>query len=572
VGWASFLAFGTIIVLLAKPVGWWLFSVYERQPLPVLDRVVGPVERAIYRVCGVDPTVESRWTGYAMALMAFNALGIVALFIQLRFQHLLPTGAGFEGMSPTVALNTAVSFVTNTNWQTYAGETGTSPLSQMAGLTLQQFLSASTGMAVAAALIRGFARDSARKVGNFWVDLTRSWLYVLLPVSIVLAIGYVALGVPQTLGGTVTAQTLEGATQTIPIGPLASMEAIKELGTNGGGYFNANSAHPFEGPTPLAAYIQMIVIFSIPAGFTWMFGKSCGDTRQGWAVFATMMLLFSIGAGLVYSAEQQAPPLLVDAGADVTASEVQSGGNMEGKETRFGVAESSLYAAVTTAASNGAVIAMHDSLTPLAGGMVLLNMLLGEVVFGGVGVGLAGMLIFAILAVFIAGLMVGRTPEYVGKKIESYEVRMAMLAVLAVAGSILALTAVASVVPSALDGRLNAGPHGFTEILYAFASGAGNNGSAFGGLAAASPFYAIGVSVAMFIGRYLFIVPVLAIAGSLAAKKRVPPSAGTLPTTGGLFVGLLAGVVLIVGALTFFPALALGPLVEHFCMLAGKLF
>jgi len=571
VGWALIIVFGALVVLLARPVGWWLLAVYDRRALPV-DRILGPIERLIYRLAGVDSEAESRWSGYATALIVFNVVGIVALYLQLRTQHLLPTGAGFPGMSAGLALNTAISFVTNTNWQAYAGETAASPLSQMAGLALQQFLSASTGMCVAAALIRGLTRDASRKVGNFWVDLTRSWLYVLLPLSIVLAVGYVALGVPQTLGGTVTAQTLEGAAQTIPLGPVASMEAIKELGTNGGGYFNANSAHPFEGPTPLAVFIQALAIFAIPAGFTWMFGRASGDTRQGWAIFTAMMVLFALGTSLLYAAEQQAPPSHVAAGIDSRASDAQSGGNMEGKETRFGVAESSLYGAVTTSASNGAVVAMHDSFTPLAGGVMLLNILLGEVVFGGVGVGLAGMLIFAILAVFIAGLMVGRTPEYVGKKIESKEVRMAMLAVLAITTPILALTALAVATPAGAQGALNAGPHGFTEILYAFASSAGNNGSAFGGLTAGSDFYLFTTSVAMFAGRYLFIVPVLAIAGSLSAKKRVPPSAGTLPTTGGLFVGLLVGVVLIVGALTFFPALALGPVVEHLAMLAGRLY
>jgi K+-transporting ATPase ATPase A chain len=475
-------------------------------------------------------------------------------------------------MPTALALNTAVSFVTNTNWQAYVGETAASTLSQMTGLTLQQFLSAATGMCVAAALIRGLVRDGANRVGNFWADLTRSWLYVLLPLSILLAVFYVGQGAVQTLSGAAHAITLEGVRQTIPLGPVASMEAIKELGTNGGGYFNANSAHPFEGPTPLAVFVQMLAILAIPTGFTWMFGKATGDLRQGLAVFGAMVLLFVASLSVALPAEQAGTNTLARVGVAQAASANQPGGNMEGKETRFGITESVLYGGVTTAASNGAVIGTHDSFTPLGGGALLFNILLGEVVFGGVGVGLAGMLVFAILAVFIAGLMVGRTPEYVGKKIESKDVRMAMLAVLAVSLTILVLSAVSVVTSAGLAGRLNAGPHGFTEILYAFASGAGNNGSAFAGLAAGSVYYELLVAVAMFVGRFLFIVPVLAIAGSLSGKRRLPPSAGTLPTGGPLFTGLLVGVVLVVGALTFFPALSLGPVVEHLLMHAGALF
>lgn len=564
-------AFVVILILLTKPVGWWLHAVYERHPLP-LDRFLGPVERTVYLITGVNPDVEMRWTRYAWSLLAFNTVGLFALFTQLQVQHLLPTGEGFPPMSMDLALNTAVSFVTNTNWQAYSGETSASPLSQMLGLTVQQFLSAATGMCVAAALIRGFVRDSSRRIGNLWVDLTRSWLYILLPASIVIAVFYAGLGSVQTLGGTIEVTTLEGARQLIVTGPVASMEAIKQLGTNGGGFFNANSAHPFGGPTPLAIFVQMLTILAIPAGFTWAFGKATGDKRHGWAVFTAMLLLFTLSVGVVLAAEQAGNPTFTRAGVDQTPGPDQPGGNMEGKETRFGVAQSALHGAVTSAGSAGAVIAMHDSLTPLGGGVVLLNILLGGVVFGGVGVGLAGMLTYALLAVFIAGLMVGRTPEYIGKKIESWEVRLAMLAVIGVAASVLVFTAVATVVPAGLAGVQDSGPHGFTEILYAFASAAGNNGSAFAGLSANSPFYNLTLAFGMLAGRVLSILPILAIAGSLAAKKRLPASAGTLPTTGGLFVGLLVGVVLIVGALTYFPALVLGPVVEHLLMLGGATF
>jgi len=565
------LVFVVLVILLTKPVGWWLFAVYERRPLP-LERILGGTERMIYRLSGVDPDTDMRWTQYAWSLLIFNAVGLFTLFMQLQVQHALPTGAGFAPMSVDLALNTAVSFVSNTNWQAYAGETSASPLTQMLGLALQQFLSASTGMCVAAALIRGLVRDGACRIGNFWVDVTRSWLYVLLPFSVVIAVFYAASGSVQTLGGTVEAVTLEGTLQSIVTGPVASMEAIKALGTNGGGFFNANSAHPFEGPTPLAAFVQMLTVFAIPAGFTWMFGRSTGDTRQGWAVFGAMLLLFVASVGVVFVSEQTGNPAFTRAGVEQSVGPDQPGGNMEGKETRFGIGQSALYGAVTTAASSGAVIAMHSSFTPLGGGALLTNILLGEVVFGGVGVGLAGMLVYALLAVFIAGLMVGRTPEYVGKKIESREVRMAMLAVLAAAASILVLTAIATLTSAGRAAVLNGGPHGFTEILYAFASAAGNNGSAFAGLSADSPFYNLTLALGMLVGRYLFIVPVLAIAGSLSAKKRLPVSAGTLPTTGGLFVGLLVGVVLVVGALTYFPALALGPVVEHLLMLDGTTF
>jgi K+-transporting ATPase ATPase A chain len=470
------------------------------------------------------------------------------------------------------ALNAAVSFVTNTNWQSYAGETAATPFSQMSGLALQQFLSAATGLCVGVALVRGMVRSSANRLGNFWSDLVRACLYVLLPVSVVLALVYVGTGIPQTLGTVSHVTTLEGAKQTIVTGPVASMEAIKQFGTNGGGYFNANSAHPFEGPTPLSVYIQALSILLIPAGLTSFFGRMTGDRRQGWVIFSAMMLLLVVSIGVTIYSEQASTPLLAKAGVSVAATADQPGGNMEGKEVRFGVAETGLFASLTTAVSNGAVIGMHDSFTPLAGGSLLLNMLLGETIFGGVGVGLSGMLVYAILAVFIAGLMVGRTPEYIGKKIESREVRMAMFAVLAVNFAVLVPSAISSVASGGLAGVLNAGPHGFTEILYAFASGVGNNGSALAGLGANTPYYNIAIAIAMFVGRFLFILPVLAIAGGLSAKRRLAESAGTLPTNNGLFVGLLVGVVLIVGALTFFPALALGPIVEHLLMLSSRLF
>jgi K+-transporting ATPase ATPase A chain len=475
-------------------------------------------------------------------------------------------------MATDLALNTAVSFVTNTNWQAYVGETAASTFAQAGGLVVQHFLSAATGMAVGLAFIRGFARKSETKIGNFWVDVTRAWLYVLLPIALVLGIALAAQGVVQTWGVPIVARTLEGAQQVIATGPAASMESIKELGTNGGGFFNVNAAHPFENPTPLTSLLETLAIFLIPAGFTYMFGKQVGDTKQGWAIFAAMFLLFAVGVGIVFGVEQVGNPIQTRAGVDTVASANQSGGNMEGKETRFGIAQSAVFGVVTTDASAGAINGQHDSYTPLGGGVLMLNIMLGELIFGGTGVGLAAMLVYALIAVFIAGLMVGRTPEYVGKKLESKEIRMATLVILIMAFSILSLAAIAVITPAGLAGRLNMGPHGFSEIIYAFTSATGNNGSAFAGLSANTVFYNLLLALAMFVGRFLFIVPVMAIAGSLVVKKRVPPSAGTFPTNSGLFVGLLIGVVLIVGALTFFPALALGPIVEQLLMNAGKLF
>jgi K+-transporting ATPase ATPase A chain len=487
-------------------------------------------------------------------------------------------------MTPDLAFNTAVSFTTNTNWQSYVGETTLSYLVQMAGLTMHNFTSAAAGIAIAVAVIRGFARQQANAIGNFWVDLTRATVYVLLPISLLAALFLCSQGVIQNLKPYTQATTVEGKTQTIAQGPVASQEAIKMLGTNGGGFFNANSAHPFENPTPLSNMIQMLLIFVIPAGLTYVFGRMVGDTRQGWAVFAAMSVLFLAGVFVAYSSEQAGNPILAKLGLETAASGVQPGGNMEGKEVRFGIASSALFATVTTNASCGAVNGMHDSYTPLGGLVPLFNIETGEVIFGGVGAGLYGMLLFAILAVFIAGLMVGRTPEYLGKKIEGKEVKMAMIALIATSTVILLFSGLSSVIQfqkdaywngsyGAATGNLNnGGPHGFSEILYAYSSGAGNNGSAFAGISANTPWYNLTIGLAMLVGRFLFIIPLLAAAGSLAAKKRIPVTAGTLPTHGPLFVGLLVGTVVIVGALTFFPALSLSPIVEHFLMQEGRLF
>jgi K+-transporting ATPase ATPase A chain len=535
--------------------------------------VLGPVERLFYRVVGVDPGTEMRWTSYAVALLLFNFAGFVVLYALLRLQGVLPLNpTGAVGMAPDLAFNTAVSFVTNTNWQAYAGETQASHLAQMAGLTWQNFMSAATGVAVAVALVRGLVRREAKTIGNFWVDLTRSWLYVLLPGAVVLTLAFASQGAVATLAGQTTVSTLEGATQVLRVGPVASQEAIKMLGTNGGGFFNANSAHPFENPTPLTDFLQVLSIFIIPSGLVFMFGRMAGDLRQAWAVLAAMLIVFAVGVGIVYGFEQAGNPNLTKAGADQVASAVQVGGNMEGKEVRFGIAATSLFANTTTSASCGAVNGSISSLTPIAGGMAMLNIALGEIVFGGVGSGLYGILTFALVAVFIAGLMVGRTPEYLGKKIGPKEIKMAMLAILALEAGILVMSMIGASTTMGLAARLTQGPHGLSEILYAFTSGIGNNGSAFAGLGAASPFYTVTVGIAMLVGRYFFIIPVLAIAGSLAAKKQAPPSAGTFPTGGPMFAGLLVGVIVIVGALTFFPVYALGPILEQFLMHSGVLF
>jgi K+-transporting ATPase ATPase A chain len=569
---ARLVGYGLVLIAVAYPLGLYMARVFAGERT-WLTPVLAPVERLVYKVAGVDPGTEMPWTGYAVSLLLFNFACFTILYLMLRLQGALPlnpTGAG--GMSPSIAFNTAVSFVTNTNWQAYAGETGVSHLAQMVGLTWQNFISAATGVSAALALVRGLTRAETRTVGNFWVDLTRTWLYVMLPICVVLSLVYVSQGAVQTLAGTVTASTIQGATQTIHVGPVASQEAVKLLGTNGGGFFNANSAHPFENPTPLTDFLQVLSILAIPAGMTFMFGRMTGSMRQGIAIFAAMLVLFTASVAVMYSFERAGNPNLTAAGADQVASATQSGGNTEGKEVRFGIEASALFGSATTAASAGAVNASMSSLTPLSGGMAMLNIALGEVVFGGAGSGLYGMLLFAILAVFIAGLMVGRTPEYLGKKIGPKEMKLAMFAVLAVATSILVGSATGVVTPAGLAARMSTGPHGLTEILYAFTSGVGNNGSAFAGLNAATRFYAVAIGICMLLGRYLVIVPVLAIAGSMAAKKRTPPSAGTFPTDSPLFVGLLVGVVLIVGALTFFPAFALGPVLEHFLMHAGRLF
>ncbi len=562
-GWALILVFAGIVVALAKPLGLWLFALYEGRRTP-LHAVLGPVERGFYRSAGIDPAADMGWRRYAVHMLLFQLVTFLFTYAILRLQAVLPLNPrGLDGQSADLAFNTAVSFTTNTNWQSYSGET-LSILSQMLGLTIHNFLSAATGIAIAFALFRGFARREASGIGNFWADLTRVTLYLLLPLCLVYALFLVASGVPQTFASLVDATTLEGAKQTLVLGPVASQEAIKMLGTNGGGFFNANSAHPFENPTALTNLVQMVSIFAIGSGLTWCFGKAMGNTRQGWVILAAMMILFIAGAGVAYWQEAAGNPNLHALGL--------AGGNMEGKEVRFGVAASALFAVVTTAASCGAVNAMHDSFTALGGMIPLFNMQLGEVVIGGVGAGIYGFLVFAILAVFVAGLMVGRTPEYVGKKIESREVKLAVLAIAVLPLSILGLTALSAVMPAGLAGPLNKGPHGFTEILYAYSSGTGNNGSAFAGLTAATPFYNGLLGLAMWLGRFFVIVPILAIAGNLAAKKYTPETAGSFPTTGPLWVGLLVGIILILGGLTFLPGLALGPVADHLAMVRGQLF
>ena len=563
-GWLQIALFSAIIILLVKPFGAYMTTVFAGDRT-FLSPVLGPVERACYRLCGVDERTDQHWVAYAVSMLMFSLVGFLSLYALMRLQAFLPFNpADQSAVEEGLAFNTAMSFTTNTNWQSYVPETTMSYLVQMAGLTVHNFVSAATGIALAVALIRGFARRSAKGIGNFWVDLVRCTLYVLLPISVVVGLFFVWQGMPQNLGAYTEVTTLEGAKQVIAQGPVASQEVIKMLGTNGGGFFNANSAHPFENPNAITNLVQMVLIFSIGAALTNVFGRMVGDQRQGWAVFVVMGLLFLGGVGVAYWAEAAGNPAFAAFGID--------GGNMEGKEVRFGIANSALFATVTTDASCGAVNSMHDSFTPLGGLIPLFNIQLGEIIFGGVGSGLYGMLLFAILAVFIAGLMVGRTPEYLGKKIEAKEVKMAMLAVLILPLAILGFAAIATVVEAGLAGPANAGPHGFSEILYAYTSGTGNNGSAFAGISANTMFYNTTIGLAMFIGRFLMIVPMMAIAGSLAAKKIVPASAGTFPTHGPLFVGLVIGVIVIVGGLTYFPALALGPLVEHLAMNAGNLF
>ena len=563
-GWILIAAFVGILMALTKPVGMWLFALYEGRRTP-LHAVLGPIENGFYRLSGIDPAAEQSWRRYAVHMLLFNFAGLLFTYAVLRLQGLLPlNGAGNAGIGPDGAFNTAISFATNTNWQWYSGEAAMSNLSQMLGLTLHNFLSAATGIALAFAFFRGFARREAGSIGNFWADVTRITLYLLLPISIAYAVYLIASGVPQTLAASVDVNTLEGAKQTLALGPVASQEAIKMLGTNGGGFFNANSAHPFENPGALTNFVQMLSIFVIGFGLTWCFGKAVGNTRQGWAILSAMTFLFLLGVAVTYWQEAAGNPVLHNLGV--------ADGNMEGKEVRFGIAASALFAVVTTAASCGAVNAMHDSFTALGGMIPLFNMQLGEVVIGGVGAGIYGFLLFAILAVFVAGLMVGRTPEYVGKKIVAREVKLAVLAIAILPLCILGLTAISAMLPAGLAGPLNKGPHGFSEILYAYTSATGNNGSAFAGLTAGTPFYNSLLGIAMWLGRFFVIVPMLAIAGSLAAKKYTPASAGSFPTTGGLWVGLLVGIVLIVGGLTFLPSLALGPVADHLAMIRGQLF
>jgi potassium-transporting ATPase potassium-binding subunit len=563
-GWIQILVYCGIVVLLVKPLGGYMYRVFSGDRT-FLSPILGPLERSLYRISGTSEREEQHWTSYAAALLFFNLAGFLVLYFLQRLQGSLPYNpAGMTAVEPGLAFNTAASFMTNTNWQNYGGESTMSYLVQMAGLTVQNFLSAATGIAIAVALIRGFAKASGKSIGNFWVDMTRSTLYLLLPLCIVLTLVYVYLGMPQTLGAYINATTLEGAQQTIAVGPVASQIAIKMLGTNGGGFFNANAAHPFENPNAISNLIQMVTIFAIGAALTNVFGRMVGNQRQGWAMLTAMGVLFIAGVAVCYWAEAAGNPLVHALGFD--------GGNMEGKETRFGIALSALFAVITTAASCGAVNAMHDSFTALGGMIPIINMQLGEVIVGGVGAGLYGILMYIVIAVFVAGLMVGRTPEYLGKKIEAKEIKMAMLAILCLPLAMLIFTAIAVVLPTGVASIANAGPHGFSEVLYAYTSAAANNGSAFGGLTGNTPWYNITLGIGMLMGRFLVIIPALAIAGSLVAKKTVPASAGTFPTDGPLFVGLLIGVILIVGGLTFFPALAVGPIVEHLAGIHGQTF
>jgi K+-transporting ATPase ATPase A chain len=562
--------FALLVLLLTKPVGLWLYRVFESRARP-LPLVLGPVERAVLRLCGVDPQQEQDWKGYATAVLLFSAMGVLVTYAILRLQAVLPFNPnGLGAVGPELAWNTAVSFATNTNWQSYAGESTMGNLAQMAGLAWHNFTSAAAGIGVALALARGLTRrggpDGPKTIGNFWADLVRAIVYVLLPLSLLVAIFLVSQGVVQTLAPNLEVQTIEGGGQLIALGPVASQEAIKMLGTNGGGFFNANSAHPFENPTPLVNLVQMLLIFLIPAGLTYTYGRMARDTRQGWGLFAAMSALFLVGVAITYGAESRHNPALAGLGVE------QAAGNLEGKETRFGVAGSALFATVTTDASCGAVNAMHDSFTPIGGLVPMVNMQLGEVVFGGVGAGLYGMLVMAILTVFLAGLMVGRTPEFLGKKVEGREMKFAVLYILVFPVAVLVLAGWAAVVPDGTSSLANAGPHGLSELLYAFTSGGANNGSALAGLNANTPFWNLALGVDMLVGRFFMIVPALAIAGAMVGKKAVPPGPGTFPTDGPTFVLLLVSVILIVGALTFFPALSLGPVLEHFTAVPGRLF
>lgn len=593
IGWLQILLFVVALIVITKPAGTYIKRVMECEAT-WLDPLFKPVEKIIYRIGGVDETIDMHWTKYAFCMLAFSIVTLLFSYAILRLQGVLPFNpmsfstaqapAFATAMTPDLAFNTAVSFTTNTNWQAYSGENTMSYLSQMLALAFHNWVSAAAGIAVAVAMIRGFSRQSATGIGNFWKDLVRSTLYVLLPVCLIAALFMVSQGVVQNFSPYVQATTLEGAQQIIPQGPIASQECIKMLGTNGGGFLNANSAHPFENPTPLCNFVQMLLIFIIPAGLAYTFGLMVKDTRQGWALFITMMMLFVVGVITCYGFEAAGNPNIAGLNVNTSTSQLGDlGGNQEGKEVRFGLANSALFAVITTDASCGAVNSMHDSFTPLGGLVPLLNIQLGELIFGGVGAGLYGILIFAILTVFIAGLMVGRTPEYVGKKIEKKEVKMAMLFVLVAAFSILGLTACGAVLELPVGSFWNAagatynnvnnnGAHGFSEIMYAFTSATGNNGSAFAGISVNTPFYNLTLAMAMLMGRFMMQIPVLAIAGSLSAKKYIPTTSGTFPTDGFVFIVLLISVIIIVGALTFFPGLTLGPIVEHFLMHSGKLY
>ncbi len=600
-GTLQILVYFAVIVLIAKPLGTYLAKVFEGERTP-LSGILGWLEQGVYKLLGIDPERDMKWTTYAIAMLVFSAVGMLVTYGLLRLQYVLPLNPqGFDAkqMPAHLAFNTAASFTTNTNWQNYSPEVTLSYFSNMVSLAIHNWMSAATGIAIAIAVIRGFSRKSANGIGNFWADVVRCTLYVLLPICTVGALIFVWQGVTQNFDNYTSVKTLEGATQTIAQGPVASQEIIKQLGTNGGGFFNANSAHPFENPTPFANFFTLVLIFAIPAGLTYTFGKMVGNVRQGWAIFSAMSVMFLAGAFICNISEQAGTTHLDNARIQTAMTSDQPGGNMEGKEVRFGIGSSTLFATVTTDASCGAVNSMHDSFTPVGGLVPLFNLLTGEVIFGGVGAGLYGMLMFAVIAVFIAGLMVGRTPEYIGKKIEKFEVQMAMLAVLILAASVLVFTAVSSTIQLPKEGTYgslntyngaayaggsdsvygpatgntnNNGPHGFSEIFYMFASQTGNNGSAFAGITGNTPYYNTMGGVAMLIGRFLMIIPILGIAGSLARKKAIPLSSGTFPTDNGTFAWLLVGVVLIVGALTYFPGLALGPIVEHLQMTGGKTY
>jgi len=571
-GWVQIAIYAALLILVTKPLGGYMTLVFDGERT-WLSPVLRPLEVGFYRVCGVKESEEQHWISYAAAMLAFSFAGFVILYGIQRLQGWLPLNPqNFGAESSDLSFNTSVSFVTNTNWQSYVPEQTMSYLTQMAGLTVHNFVSAATGIALAIALVRGFARRSAQSIGNFWVDLTRCVVYILLPISFVTAIFYVWQGIPQNLSAYTDATTLEGVKQVIAQGPVASQEAIKILGTNGGGFFNANSAHPFENPTALTNLVQMLSMLSIGAALTNVFGRMVGSQRQGWAIFAVMFVLFLAGVTTCYHAEAYGNPAFAVLHVDQAPDALQPGGNMEGKEVRFGIANSALFTTTTTDASCGAVNNMHDSLLPIAGAVPMVNIMLGEIIFGGVGSGLYGMLLFVIIAMFVAGLMVGRTPEYLGKKLEAKEVKMAMLAILILPLSILGWTALAVVLKPGLNALANAGPHGFSEALYAYTSATGNNGSAFAGISANVPFWNDTLGMAMFMGRFLVIIPALAVAGSLARKKIVPASLGTFPTTSPLFVGLVVGVIAITGGLIYFPAVSLGPIVEHYAMNAGTLY